>query len=74
MAHLWEQYHDPMVTQNALREYDDLKLEPGDNFLSFMNDFVRLAGETGKPRSCWKGRVQLEALQHFRAGYGAFVY
>ena len=40
-----------MVGQNALREYDELKLEPGDDFLSFQNDFVRLASETSRPRS-----------------------
>jgi len=53
LSHLWAQYNNPNKEQDSLDDYDELKLQ-GRDFLSFKNDFVRLAGECGKPRSSWK--------------------
>ncbi|KAK3896447.1 hypothetical protein C8A05DRAFT_20576 [Staphylotrichum tortipilum] len=54
MDHLWEQYFDPMTAQRSKDEYEDLRMKPGSEFLAFKNDFVRLAGECGRPRADWK--------------------
>ncbi|KAK4095774.1 hypothetical protein N658DRAFT_394608, partial [Parathielavia hyrcaniae] len=66
LAHLWRQYYDPTTEQMALDEYDNLKLKPGDDFLAFKNDFVRLAGETGKPRSTWKHEFNRKLYDSFQ--------
>jgi uncharacterized protein YoxC len=74
LAHLWEQYHDPLKAQKSLESYDDLRMKPGDDYLTFKNDFVRLAGECGKPRTSWKhefNRRLTDSLQ--RALAGAFI-
>lgn len=74
LAHLWEQYYDPMKAQKALDAYDELRMKPGDDYLTFKNDFVRLAGECGKPRTSWKhefNRRLTDTLQ--RALAGAFI-
>jgi Zinc knuckle len=63
---LWRQYDDPTKEQRALDDYDNLKLEPGDDFLSFKNDFVRLAGETEKPRSTWKHEFNRKLYDSFQ--------
>jgi hypothetical protein len=66
LVHLWKQYYDPTTEQKALDEYDNLKLRPGDDFLAFKNDFVRLAGETGKPRSTWKHEFNRKLYDSFQ--------
>ncbi|KAL2017203.1 hypothetical protein VTK56DRAFT_2410 [Thermocarpiscus australiensis] len=74
LTHLWEQYHDPLKSQKSLEAYDDLEMKPGDDYLAFKNDFVRLAGECGKPRASWKhefNRRLSDSLQ--RALAGAFL-
>ncbi|KAK3896396.1 hypothetical protein C8A05DRAFT_20618 [Staphylotrichum tortipilum] len=54
LEHLWEQYHDPMRAQKAVEAYENLQMKPGDDFMAFKNDFVRLAGECAKSRTTWK--------------------
>lgn len=74
LAHLWEQYHDPIKAQRSIEAYDELKMDPSDDYLTFKNDFVRLAGECGKPRASWKhefNRRLTDSLQ--RALAGAFI-
>jgi hypothetical protein len=66
LAHLWRQYYDPTMEQKAFDDYDNLKLEPGDDFLAFKNDFVRLAGETGRPRSTWKHEFNRKLYSSFQ--------
>jgi hypothetical protein len=63
-----------MKAQKALEAYDELRMKSGDDYLTFKNDFVRLAGECGKPRASWKhefNRRLTDTLQ--RALAGAFI-
>jgi hypothetical protein len=54
LTHLWSQYRNPNKSENAIREYSDLIMEPTDDFFRFKNTFVRLAGECRKPKAEWK--------------------
>jgi uncharacterized coiled-coil protein SlyX len=62
LKHLWTEYHDHNRRVNALSEYNDLTMEPGDDFTKFRNTFVRLAGECRKPRSDWKEEFHRKML------------
>lgn len=54
MTHLWNEYYDPNQAEKALDEFAELKLRSGGDYQAFKNNFVRLAGETGQPRTKWK--------------------
>src|SRR5512140_3071198 len=54
MEHLWEEYYDPNVREDSLKAYYELKYKVGDDIRKFKNEFVRLAGETGREPRSWK--------------------
>ena len=54
LKHLWTEYHNHHRRVNALHDFNDLLMEPGRDFTTFRNVFVRLAGECRKPRGEWK--------------------
>jgi hypothetical protein len=58
LDHLWNEYHDTTRFQQALNDFADLKMEPGDDYQAFKNSFVRLAGETGRAKADWKAEFQ----------------
>lgn len=45
LTHLWDEYSDPSTEENAMEAYDKLVFQRGENYKTFRNDFVRLAGE-----------------------------
>lgn len=67
LAHLWNEYRDPLAKDRARSDFNKLELRPGGDYLAFKNNFVRLAGESGKPRSEWKsefhGKILIAALR-----------
>ena len=54
LKHLWTEYHNHHRRVNALNDFNDLLMEPGNDFTTFRNAFVRLAGECRRPRDEWK--------------------
>lgn len=54
MTHLWNEYYDTNQAEEALDEFAGLKLRSGGDYQAFKNNFVRLAGETGQPKTKWK--------------------
>lgn len=64
--HLWAQYRNPNKREEALNAFEKLKLEPGGNFLTFKNSFVRLAGETGRVKSTWKEELNRKLYPSFQ--------
>ncbi|KAK4221815.1 hypothetical protein QBC38DRAFT_343515, partial [Podospora fimiseda] len=54
LSHLWSEYYDPNVEKQALLQFNDLDMKPGQDFREFKNTFVRLAGECHRPKSDWK--------------------
>lgn len=66
LVHLWRNYYDPSKEQEALDEWHKLELKMGGDFLTFKNDFVRLAGELAKPRATWKNEFNRKLYRQFR--------
>ena len=54
MTHLWDQYHDHNQKETSYREFEALNMKPGMDFQAFKNKFLRLAAETGQPKTEWK--------------------
>jgi hypothetical protein len=50
------------VAEEALDEYNELYMKPGDDYAKFKNEFVRLAGECNKPRTEWKSEFKRKVL------------
>lgn len=73
LSHLWDEYHDPNKQEKARVEYEKLEMKPGDDFATFKNCFVRLAGQCRKPETEWKAelkrklptRLQTALVGHF---------
>jgi hypothetical protein len=58
MDYLWNEYFDHKKQEDALDKWDALMLRPSDNFQTFRNSFVRLAGLTRKPKDTWKSEFK----------------
>ncbi|KAK0716814.1 hypothetical protein B0T26DRAFT_612178, partial [Lasiosphaeria miniovina] len=44
--------------EEAMDEFTTLQMKPGDDYHTFRNEFVRLAGECRRPRSEWKKKFK----------------
>ncbi|KAK3938273.1 hypothetical protein QBC46DRAFT_451301 [Diplogelasinospora grovesii] len=54
LKHLWNEYHNHRQEEEARDKFDDLQMQPGDDYYAFKNNFVRYAGECQKPKDQWK--------------------
>jgi hypothetical protein len=54
LAHLKTIFIDPNKVRNARRQYNDLKIAPGNMFYTFISDFRYLAVEAGIDADYWK--------------------
>jgi uncharacterized membrane protein YgcG len=74
LKHLKNEYMDPNDKEQAIIDYNKLKLEEGGNVNVFKNKFVRLAGEIRKPKSEWKSEFRRKLTLYLRTQLvGAFV-
>ena len=75
MDHLWESYSNPNELEEAVEEYESLKMKPSDlqDFPSFKNTFVRLAASCHRPKDSWKydlkRRLVPNLQNHLMAAY-----
>jgi hypothetical protein len=58
LTHLANEYQDPNLAEKALHDFNSLNMKVGDDFKTFKNKFVRLAGQCRKPKSEWKSEFK----------------
>ena len=74
MRHLWNAYHDHTLADKAKEEYRNLKMDKVENFQTFFNDFVRLAGEKRLSRASWKEEFYDKLLNRVKLGVRQAYY
>lgn len=62
LDHLYNEYYNPNSAEKAIEAFNDLKMKPGDDYHDFRNEFVRLAGECGRPKRDWKAEFKRRLL------------
>lgn len=58
LEHLWDEYYDHNKTKKAEVEFSKLHMENFKDFMTFKNEFVRQAGESGEPQDRWKSLLE----------------
>ncbi|KAK0703329.1 hypothetical protein B0T26DRAFT_609019, partial [Lasiosphaeria miniovina] len=66
IAWLKNEFRNVNRAEEAIEEFEALRMKPGDEYHSFRNEFVRLAGECRKTRSEWKKEFKRRLLPIFQ--------
>lgn len=63
---LYHEYHDHTAKRQAKRDYEALQMKPSDEFQTFKNEFVRLAGSRHLPKGDWKEELHAKITPALR--------